>query len=63
MIRDLWYRVVTPPCIKGSSRVTSKRKYLPLNHNCCVGEIERKLRAKQEVMNSNPGHHMHAYFA
>ena len=38
-----------PPGIKGAPWVSSKRKYLPLKHKCCVGEMTRELSVRQEV--------------
>jgi hypothetical protein len=51
------------PVLKGPPLVTSKEKYLPFNHNCCVGEMVREVHTRQEVTGSNLGHRTHAYLA
>ena len=50
---SLWYRVVLSPGTKGSSINYFKRKYLSSNHKYYVGEMVKKVHAKQEVVDSN----------
>ena len=51
------------PVIRGPPLVTSKKKYFPLNHKCCAGEMVREVYARQEVIGLIPGHRTRAYFA